>query len=177
MCLFRFRAAFVPTRFTTLSVHPRRGAQSESLPVHVGRGAYDGGGRVHPRAHRGAEHRYGERGERRGGRKGKRRRRKNALTFFSPPPGYIDGAFILPLIIEHIIDEASPLHGHTHDSLVDAAAEIVVSLEATTEFGNPFMARRSFLPWDIVWGAKFARMISAPSPGATAPRYVVDIDR
>jgi hypothetical protein len=31
--------------------------------------------------------------------------------------GYIDGMLILPLIIEHTIDERSPLCGHTYDSL------------------------------------------------------------
>lgn len=60
---------------------------------------------------------------------------------------------------------------------MEAAAEIVVSLEASSEFGTPFVSRRSFLPWDIVWGAKFVRMISAPPAGVKHPRYVVDIDR
>ena len=32
--------------------------------------------------------------------------------------GYIDAMLILPLIIEHTIDERSPLCGHTHDSLM-----------------------------------------------------------
>ena len=32
--------------------------------------------------------------------------------------GYIDTMLILPLIIEHTIDERSPLCGHTHDSLM-----------------------------------------------------------
>ena len=32
--------------------------------------------------------------------------------------GYIDGMLILPLIIEHTVDERSPLCGHTHDSLM-----------------------------------------------------------
>ena len=101
---------------------------------------------------------------------------KKTTLFFSPPlslsPGYIDGAFILPLIIEHTIDEKSPLHGHTHDTLVEAGAEIVVSLEATTEMGNPFVARRSYTPFDVVWGAKFRRMIRQKGN-----RYEVDIDR
>lgn len=32
--------------------------------------------------------------------------------------GYIDGNMLLPLILEHPIDERSPLMGHTHDSLL-----------------------------------------------------------
>lgn len=35
-----------------------------------------------------------------------------------PIAGYIDGMLLLPLIIEHTIDERSPLCGHTHDSLM-----------------------------------------------------------
>ena len=34
-------------------------------------------------------------------------------------------------------------------------AEIIVTFEGTTEFGNPFMARQSYLPTEIHWGHKF----------------------
>ena len=46
---------------------------------------------------------------------------------------YIDGMLLLPLIIEHTIDERSPLCGHTHSSLIQMRAEIVVTFEGTTE--------------------------------------------
>lgn len=49
--------------------------------------------------------------------------------------GYIDGMLILPLIIEHTIDELSPLCGHTHDSLQAMNAELVITFEGTTEVG------------------------------------------
>lgn len=49
---------------------------------------------------------------------------------------YIDGQLLLPLIIEHTVDERSPLCGHTHDSLVALNAEIVVTFEGTTEVGS-----------------------------------------
>lgn len=103
---------------------------------------------------------------------------------------YLLGCRLLPLIIEHTIDERSPLIGHTFDSLmavcprqslqhalrclmaaglslhwerafalklvaVQANAEIIVTFEGTTEFGNPFMARQSYLPTEIHWGHKF----------------------
>ena len=31
--------------------------------------------------------------------------------------GYIDGMLLLPLVVEHTIDERSPLYGHTYESL------------------------------------------------------------
>lgn len=31
--------------------------------------------------------------------------------------GYIDGMLLLPLVVEHNIDERSPLYGHTYESL------------------------------------------------------------
>ena len=99
--------------------------------------------------------------------------------------GYIDGALLLPLIIEHTVDERSPLCGHTHDTLLECGAEIVVTFHGTTEFGNPFAARRSYLPHDILWGHQFKRMIKAPPApgsnpnrkGAAAARYVVDVSK
>lgn len=32
--------------------------------------------------------------------------------------GYVDGMLLLPLTIEHTIDERSPLYGHTYDTLM-----------------------------------------------------------
>lgn len=49
---------------------------------------------------------------------------------------YIDGMLLLPLIIEHTIDERSPLCGHTYASLTQMNAEIVVTFEGTTEVGQ-----------------------------------------
>ena len=36
---------------------------------------------------------------------------------------------LLPITIEHVIDEKSPLYRHTHESLVACGAEVVVSFE------------------------------------------------
>lgn len=77
---------------------------------------------------------------------------------------YIDGMLLLPLIIEHTIDERSPLCGHTHDSLAKMNAEIVVTFEGTTEMGNPFMARRSYIPENILWGHQFANIVETGLP-------------
>lgn len=54
--------------------------------------------------------------------------------------------------MEHVIDEKSPLYGHTHESLEALNAEIIVTFEGTTEFGNPFMTRQSYLAEQVgVW--------------------------
>ena len=65
-----------------------------------------------------------------------------------------------------------------------------MTFHGTTEFGNPFAARRSYLPHDILWGHQFKRMIKAPSPNPPAhggvggkskrgdnTRYVVDVSK
>ena len=54
-------------------------------------------------------------------------------------------------------------------------AELIVTFEGTTEFGNPFMARQSYLPTEIHWGHKFVPILAKPPPGQT--RYHVDISR
>ena len=69
---------------------------------------------------------------------------------------------LLPLIIEHTIDERSPLCGHTFESLVEMRAEVVVTFEGTTELGNPFMTRRSYVPEEIFWGYGFVNVVKIP---------------
>lgn len=91
--------------------------------------------------------------------------------------GYIDGMLLLPLIIEHTIDERSPLCGHTHDSLMALNAEVVVTFEGTTEFGNPFMARRSYLPTEIHWGHQFSQIVLKPEAGSDDTYYVIDLNK
>lgn len=54
-------------------------------------------------------------------------------------------------------------------------AEIIVTFEGTTEFGNPFMARQSYLASEIHWGYRFVPIIMHPSPGDT--HYTVDLAR
>ena len=74
----------------------------------------------------------------------------------------LDGQLLLPLTLEHTIDERSPLCGHTHDSLKALNAEIIVTFEGTTEVGNPFMARQSYLYTEVQWGAVFEDIILKP---------------
>lgn len=86
--------------------------------------------------------------------------------------GNIDGLLLLPITIEHTIDERSPLCGLTHASLQALNAEVVVTFEGTTEMGNPFMARQSYLSTEIRWGYQFVRCIHRPHNGDT--HYRVD---
>ena len=45
----------------------------------------------------------------------------------------------------------------------------------TTEMGNPFMVRQSYLPHEIHWGHTFQSIIGVPPQGQT--RYTVDMTR
>lgn len=47
-----------------------------------------------------------------------------------------------------------------------------MTFEGTTEMGNPFMARQSYLPPEIRWGYQFVRCIHRPRNGDTF--YTVD---
>ena len=60
-------------------------------------------------------------------------------------------------------------------SVVQVNAELIVTFEGTTEFGNPFMARQSYLPTEIHWGHKFISILQKPPPGHT--HYTVDISK
>ena len=59
--------------------------------------------------------------------------------------------------------------------LLQVNAEIVVTFEGTTEFGNPFMARQSYLMDEIMWGHQFNQIIYHPEPENT--RYRIDFSR
>ena len=78
--------------------------------------------------------------------------------------------------IEHPINERSPLYGHSHNSLVQLNAEIVVVFEGTVDStGLRFMVRQSFLPHEIKWGHVFQRVIYQAKPGEL--RHKVDLAR
>ena len=81
-----------------------------------------------------------------------------------------DELMLLPITIEHVIDEKSPLYHHTHESLVACGAEVVVSLEGCIDTtGLSFSARQSYLPNEILWGHTFVRVIRRAGPGGAAP--------
>ena len=80
----------------------------------------------------------------------------------------LDPLMLLPITIEHVIDETSPLFRHTHDSLCACGAEIVVALEGCVDAtGLSFSARQSYLPSEILWGHTFRRIIRHAPSGST----------
>eukprot|EP00201_Polytomella_parva_P019515 CAMPEP_0175043954 /NCGR_PEP_ID=MMETSP0052_2-20121109/3508_1 /TAXON_ID=51329 ORGANISM="Polytomella parva, Strain SAG 63-3" /NCGR_SAMPLE_ID=MMETSP0052_2 /ASSEMBLY_ACC=CAM_ASM_000194 /LENGTH=443 /DNA_ID=CAMNT_0016307139 /DNA_START=88 /DNA_END=1416 /DNA_ORIENTATION=+ len=87
----------------------------------------------------------------------------------------LDKTLLLPTEVEHDIDEASPLFGHTLESLEELNAEIVVTLEATTDLGASFMTRVSYLAHEIHWGHTFVSVIHPAEHGHR--RYRVDVAR
>lgn len=74
----------------------------------------------------------------------------------------VDRLFLIwPLVIEHIIDEQSPLYDVSRADLVKQRFELVVILEGIIEStGMTTQARTSYLPSEILWGYRFERLIT-----------------
>ncbi|WP_217433692.1 ion channel [Caulobacter sp. S45] len=78
--------------------------------------------------------------------------------------------FGLTWTIMHVIDEESPLHGATRESLEETIAEIVIVLSGVDDtFAQRIHARHSYLPHEIVWGRRLADIILKDENGV---RYV-----
>jgi inward rectifier potassium channel len=74
--------------------------------------------------------------------------------------------FILTWQVMHPIDEASPLHGATPQSLVDQNATIVVTLSGVEEtFSQIVHGRWSYQATDIVWNARFVDILGWSEDG------------
>ncbi|CAF1204987.1 unnamed protein product [Adineta steineri] len=74
----------------------------------------------------------------------------------------VDRLFLIwPLVIEHIIDEQSPLYEVSRADLSKQRFELVVILEGIIEStGMTTQARTSYLPSEILWGYRFERLIT-----------------
>src|ERR1041385_5220742 len=82
--------------------------------------------------------------------------------------------FALSWTVMHHIDESSPLHGHTQDSLRDEDMEIIVLLSGTDEtIADRIYARSSYAPDNILWNRRFVDVLSRTASG----RRVVDLNR
>jgi inward rectifier potassium channel len=83
--------------------------------------------------------------------------------------------FPLSWTVVHPIDAASPLHGMTEQMLRETDAEFVVRLTAYDETSGQTVHVRSSYKWDeVVWGAKFTRIIDrSPADGIIR----VDVNR
>ncbi|MFZ0793604.1 MAG: ion channel [Candidatus Korobacteraceae bacterium] len=84
-----------------------------------------------------------------------------------------DGVVFLPLTwtVVHPVDEQSPLHGESPESLHQASAEILVLLKAFDEtFSTIVQTRTSYASDDVVWGARFANAFMADAAANFAKR-------
>jgi len=82
--------------------------------------------------------------------------------------------FALSWTVMHRIDETSPLHGATQESLEARQAELIALLSGTDEtLADVIWARHSYKPHQIHWGRRFADIISTTSRG----RRLVDLTR
>lgn len=82
--------------------------------------------------------------------------------------------FALTWQMMHAIGETSPLYGETRESLIAKSAEILVILKGLDEtFVTTIHSRKSYLPEDIVWGARFADIFSMTPDG----RRLIDYGR
>jgi inward rectifier potassium channel len=82
--------------------------------------------------------------------------------------------FSLSWTVMHRIDEKSPLHGVTPESLRAQEMEIVVLLSGNDEtLANRIYARQSYKPADILWNRQFVDVLSEASDG----RRLVDLTR
>jgi inward rectifier potassium channel len=75
-----------------------------------------------------------------------------------------NGVVFLPLTwtVVHPIEEDSPLHGETAETLLNTGAEVLVLLKAFDEtFSTIVQTRTSYTYEDIVWGARFANAFMA----------------
>ncbi len=69
--------------------------------------------------------------------------------------------FIWPATIMHRIDEASPFYNMSARDFLKKRYEIIVVLEGIVEpTGMSIQARSSFLPNEILWGYRFANLLS-----------------
>ncbi len=101
---------------------------------------------------------------------GERLRRFDELT----PARGRSPLFLLTWQIMHVIDEQSPLHGETAESLAARNAEILVSLRGLDEtFVSTIHARMTYPPDQIVWGRRLADILT-DLPGG---RRVIDMGR
>jgi inward rectifier potassium channel len=82
--------------------------------------------------------------------------------------------FALSWTVMHAIDETSPLHGQTPESLNEMQAELIALLSGTDEtLADVIFARQSYRPHQIRWQHHYADILSNDGRG----RRVVDLKR
>jgi len=82
--------------------------------------------------------------------------------------------FALSWTIMHRIDETSPLHGATLESMIENQVEFVALLSGTDEtLADTIYARHAYRPHQIHWNRRFVDVLSTSPKG----RRVVDLGR
>lgn len=82
---------------------------------------------------------------------------------------------VWPVIVEHRIDEDSPLWDMSAEDLSKSNFELVVVLEGIVEStGMTTQARTSYLPDEILWGHRFERLVSFQRESG---QYLIDYSR
>jgi inward rectifier potassium channel len=82
--------------------------------------------------------------------------------------------FALTWTVMHRIDESSPLHGATSESLEASGAEVVVVMSGVDDrYAQRVHARHSYAADEVIWGARFEDILSVNEQG----RRVVDYRR
>ena len=67
----------------------------------------------------------------------------------------------MPNCVEHVIDKSSPIEGLSRDALIGNNVEFVCVVVATdTWSGGKFQVYKSYFGRDIIFGARFERMIA-----------------
>jgi inward rectifier potassium channel len=82
--------------------------------------------------------------------------------------------FALSWTVMHPIDESSPLHGATLESLYDSQVEIIILLSGRDDtLSDIIYARHSYMPDEILWNRRFVDVLDMTPAG----RRVVDLRR
>jgi inward rectifier potassium channel len=77
-------------------------------------------------------------------------------------------ALSLAWTLRHAIDAASPLHGLSVEQLIEMDAQFVVSITGTdATLAAPVHAVRAYEPADLLWGFRFADVMTVDGRGRT----------
>jgi len=77
-------------------------------------------------------------------------------------------ALSLAWTLRHVIDAASPLHGLSTEQLTEMDAQLVLSITGTdATLAAPVHAVRAYEPADLIWGFRFADVITVDGRGRT----------
>jgi len=77
-------------------------------------------------------------------------------------------ALSLAWTVRHAIDADSPLHGLTVEQLTEMDAQLVVSITGTgATLAAPVHIVRAYEPADLLWGQRFADIMTVDARGRT----------